>query len=73
MTNEKYLSLRKKIVEIEKKLLEKGFVVGPAGNVSARTPEEDKILITPSGITHDRISPEDILLVDFKGDILDGE
>ncbi|MFX1362506.1 MAG: class II aldolase/adducin family protein, partial [Promethearchaeota archaeon] len=37
------------------------------------TPEEDKILITPSGITHDRISPEDILLVDFKGDILDGE
>ncbi|MFX0067753.1 MAG: class II aldolase/adducin family protein [Promethearchaeota archaeon] len=73
MTNEKYLSLRKRIVEIEKKLLEKGFVVGPAGNVSARTPEEDKILITPSGITHDRISPEDILLVDFKGDILDGE
>ncbi|MFX1485571.1 MAG: class II aldolase/adducin family protein [Promethearchaeota archaeon] len=73
LVGKKYSSLKKKIVEIEKKLLEKGFVVGPAGNVSARTPEEDKILITPSGVTHDRIKTEDILIVDFKGDILDGE
>ena len=73
MFGEKYSSLRKEIVGIEKKLLEKGFVVGPAGNVSARTPEEDKILITPSGVTHDRIKTEDILLVDLEGNILDGE
>jgi L-fuculose-phosphate aldolase len=72
VSKNKYLALKKKIVEIEEKLVSKGLVVGPAGNVSCRTSDENTILITPSGIPRDKIKPQDILLIDFEGEILQG-
>ncbi|MHA1410863.1 MAG: class II aldolase/adducin family protein [Candidatus Odinarchaeia archaeon] len=69
---ERYSTLRQKIIEIQRKLLEKNLVVGPAGNISCRTPEENTFLITPSSIPRNEITPSDILLIDGDGKVLDG-
>jgi len=44
-----------------------GMVVGTAGNVSARVPDEELIAITPSSLPYEEMTPADIVLVDFEG------
>jgi L-fuculose-phosphate aldolase len=48
-----------------------GLVVGTSGNVSARTPD-DRVLVTPSGLDYAVLEPEDVVLVDLGGKMLDG-
>jgi L-fuculose-phosphate aldolase len=48
-----------------------GLVPTTSGNVSARTPEGD-VLITPSGLPYEDLEPEDIVLVDIEGKVLEG-
>jgi len=48
-----------------------GLVVGTSGNVSARTPDGN-VLVTPSGLDYALLEPEDVVLVDLHGKILDG-
>ncbi|MCA3748019.1 MAG: class II aldolase/adducin family protein [Rubrobacter sp.] len=49
-----------------------GLVVGTSGNVSART-EEGNVLITPSGLDYAVLEPEDVVLVDPDGRVLEGD
>ncbi|MFE3652148.1 class II aldolase/adducin family protein [Streptomyces sp. NPDC059101] len=42
-----------------------GLVVGTSGNVSVRV--RDLILVTPSGVPYDRLSPSDLTGVDLEG------
>ncbi|MEW2625961.1 class II aldolase/adducin family protein [Streptomyces sp. NPDC048106] len=42
-----------------------GLVVGTSGNVSARV--GDVVLVTPSGVPYDRLTPDDITGVDLTG------
>ena len=48
-----------------------GLVVGTSGNVSARTPDGN-VLVTPSGLDYAVLEPEDVVLVDPYGKMLDG-
>jgi L-fuculose-phosphate aldolase len=48
-----------------------GLVVGTSGNVSAGTPDGN-VLVTPSGLDYAVLEPEDVVLVDLDGKILDG-
>ena len=48
-----------------------GLVVGTSGNVSARTPDGN-VLVTPSGLDYALLEPQDVVLVDLHGKILDG-
>jgi len=43
-------ALRESWVNVGKQLYNYGFVVGAEGNISARIPETDKVLIKPSGV-----------------------
>jgi L-fuculose-phosphate aldolase len=52
-------------------LAEAGLVPGTSGNVSCRT--TPGILISPAGAELGQLSPEQIPLVDFEGEVLDGE
>ncbi len=45
------------------------LVGGTSGNVSARVFGEDRILITPSSIPYIDLNPEDIVALDFEGNI----
>ncbi|MCQ8771454.1 class II aldolase/adducin family protein [Streptomyces telluris] len=48
-----------------------GLVVGTSGNVSARV--GDAVVVTPSGIPYDRLTPRDLVAVDLEGRPLLGD
>jgi len=69
--------------ETEKKLLhkaalqtvEKGLVVGTAGNMSIRVNAphgRELMVITPSSCYYDDLKPKDMVIVDFKGERIEG-
>ena len=51
-------------------LQEKGLIIGTWGNVSVRW--KDSIVLTPSRICYDRMRPEDMVVIDSTGNIVDG-
>lgn len=54
--------IRNKIIDTAKKLGLKKLNHGKAGNISVRW--KDGLLITPSGISYDKIKPKDIVFID---------
>lgn len=69
----KYYEERKRVLDIAVKTLEKGLIHGTSGNVSMRIEGEDKVIITPSGLPYDTLTPEQLPIVDLYGNLLDGE
>jgi L-fuculose-phosphate aldolase len=65
------MSLKEKLVEVCHKVYENGFVAAYDGNISART-ENNTILITRSGKCKGKITLNDILEIDYNGNILSG-
>lgn len=57
---------RNDIVEIGRRLYQKGFIAAADGNVSIRLPG-DRILTTPSGRNKGRLDPEDLVVTDMQG------
>ncbi len=64
-------ALREEVARVAKRLIASGLVTGTSGNVSARTPEGD-LLVTPSGIDYEELGPEDVVLVDVEGNVIEG-
>lgn len=48
------------------------MTAGTWGNISARIQGEELMAITPSGVDYDKISLEDIVIMDFNGNIIEG-
>lgn len=65
-------NLRKKVVETARRMLEEGLVHGTWGNVSCRIPGESFMIITPSGIDYLRMEPDDTVIVDWEGNLVEG-
>ncbi len=61
-----------KIVEIGKRMYERGFVAANDGNISARL-RDGSILITPTGVSKGDMSPETLLCITPEGEIISGE
>lgn len=57
---------RKDIVEIGRRLYDKGFIAAADGNISVRM-ERDRLLTTPSGRNKGRLDPEDLVVTDLEG------
>ncbi|MEU1406117.1 class II aldolase/adducin family protein [Streptomyces sp. NPDC005728] len=53
------------LVATARRTVADGLVVGTSGNVSARV--GDLVLVTPSGVPYDRLTPDDITGVDLGG------
>ena len=66
-----HIELREEITRVSRRMSDSGLVPTTSGNVSARTPEGD-ILITPSGLPYEDLQPEDMVLVDIEGKVLEG-
>jgi len=60
-----------KIVDVCRRLDQKGFVANHDGNVTFKL-SENLILATPTGFSKADVRLEDILLVDFKGQVVEG-
>jgi len=63
---------RKAIIKTALALNETGLSAGASGNVSARV-ENEGFLITPSGVKYHKLRPEDIVFMDFAGNVLQGD
>ena len=67
---------KEQVLETARKMLAEGLVVGTAGNVSMRLPpfEGKEILaITPHHIYYDLMTPDDIVIIDYEGEPLEGD
>jgi L-fuculose-phosphate aldolase len=65
------LELREEIAGVCRRMSESGLVVGTSGNVSARV--QSGVLVTPSGLDYAALEPEDVVLVDLEGRVLEGD
>jgi L-fuculose-phosphate aldolase len=66
-----YSAERKLLVEVGRRMHEKGLVAGVDGNLSILL-GPDTLLITPSGAAKGRLSEEDLVLVDLEGKVVSG-
>ncbi len=67
MQQHSYQSDRESIVQAIRELDSRGLVSGSSGNVSLRLPVEggqDRYLITPAGVTYDRLDEDGLVVVD---------
>lgn len=62
---------KKEIKEIGKLVGEKGYSPGLSGNISKRV--EDKIVITSSGSSNGFLEDDELTVIDFSGNIIQGE
>jgi L-fuculose-phosphate aldolase len=64
-------SLREEIIEVGKRIYARGYVASNDGNISARI-NDDKVLITSTGISKGFMKPEDLIIIDMDGKLIDG-
>jgi len=64
-------SLKQDIVEVGKRMYAHGYVASNDGNISARL-DDNKILVTPTGISKGFMKPEDLVIINMEGKILSG-
>ena len=67
----KYETERRAIIEAGKKLDRYQLISLSGGNLSLKV-SENEILVTPSGMIYDEMAPEDLLLVDNIGNVVEG-
>lgn len=65
------LDVRKKVIETARKMLKYGLTTGTWGNISIRN-NEILVAITPSGVDYETMIPEDVVIVDLTGKVIDG-
>lgn len=71
MTDEEIGSARKLIAEKGREMLEEGLTQRTSGNVSLRV-DENTIAISPTGVPYHEIDPDDVVLVDLDGELVEG-
>lgn len=62
---------KKDMIKTGKELYDKGILIGTDGNMSIRV-SDDQLLITASGVCKGKLTEKDIVLVNFKGEVLEG-
>jgi L-ribulose-5-phosphate 4-epimerase len=66
-------TLRAEIAQLHAELPRYQLVVWTAGNVSARVPDHDLLVIKPSGVSYDELTPEAMVVTDLEGQLVDGD
>ncbi|MFD3541467.1 L-ribulose-5-phosphate 4-epimerase [Streptomyces sp. NPDC058662] len=65
--------LRRQVSDLHQELVRYDLVAWTAGNVSARVPGEDLLVIKPSGIPYDELTPWNMILCDLDGNVVEGD
>src|SRR5881398_238530 len=65
--------LKEQVWKLHLELPRNGLVVWTGGNVSARDPESGLVVIKPSGVLYDELRPEDHVVVNLEGEIVEGK
>lgn len=64
---------REMIVEYGQKLVTAGLTKGTGGNISVFCREEGLMAISPSGIDYFQTTPEDVVVMNLQGEVVEGE
>jgi L-ribulose-5-phosphate 4-epimerase len=65
--------LRREVCILHAELLRNGLVAWTSGNLSARVPDEELMVIKASGVAYDDLTPEAIVVCDLEGSLVEGE
>jgi L-ribulose-5-phosphate 4-epimerase len=65
--------LRRTVADLHTELSRNGLVIWTAGNVSARVPGCELMVIKPSGVSYDELTPEAMVVTDLDGVLVDGD
>ncbi len=68
-----YDSEREEVLETARKAYSMGFVAVAEGNFSVRVKGKNLFAITPSAIEYDRMVIDDIVVIDYEGNVVHGE
>jgi L-ribulose-5-phosphate 4-epimerase len=66
-------ALRREVCDLHAQLTRYQLVVWTAGNVSARVPDQDLLVIKPSGVSYDDLTPENMVVCDLDGKVVEGD
>jgi L-ribulose-5-phosphate 4-epimerase len=65
-------ALREEVWRLHLELPKNHLVAWTSGNVSARDPESGLVVIKPSGLKYEDLRPENMIVVNVEGDIIEG-
>ena len=65
--------LKKKVCQANLDLVKHGLVIFTWGNVSAIDRKSGLVVIKPSGVSYDNMKPEDMVVVDLDGKVVEGD
>ncbi len=66
-------ALRAEVCALHTELPRNQLVAWTSGNVSARDPETNLVVIKPSGIKFEHLTPENMVVVDIDGKLVEGD
>jgi L-ribulose-5-phosphate 4-epimerase len=66
-------AVREQVTDLHAELVRNGLVAWTSGNVSARVPGSELVVIKPSGVTYDDLRPELMVVVDLDGRRVEGD
>lgn len=64
--------LRKDVLEANLEIVRRGLVMYTFGNASGYAPQEGLMAIKPSGVAFEKLRPEDMVITDLSGKIVEG-
>ena len=65
--------LRATVAALHTELPRNELVIWTAGNVSARVPGQELLVIKPSGVSYDDLTPDSMVVTDFDGVLVEGD
>lgn len=63
--------LRSEVLRANQEIVRQGLVVSTFGNVSGIARDQGLVVIKPSGVDYDALKPEDMVVTDLEGNIVD--
>ena len=65
--------LKEELVQLHLELPKNNLVAWTSGNISARDPETNLVVIKPSGVRFEHLTPETMVVVDIDGNLVEGD
>ena len=68
-----YPQEKQQVVETAQRLVDKGYLMATGGNLSIRIPGQNAFTVTPSNYDYLKMTPDDVCVLDFDLNVLEGE
>lgn len=65
--------LKEELVQLHLELPKNNLVMWTGGNISARDPESNYVVIKPSGVRYEDLRPEHMVVLNLQGEIVEGD